>query len=373
MLKTKLVPFMDFKNIRFFFIIISSVCLGFVSCKKDEPVEFDRGAMLDNMAFAVIKPQLTEMSTAIDNLDTYASTFVGAVSQSNLENLRGQLYVTYIRFQRIKMFDFGPIMDYGIKSAMNTYPTDTAQIESNILSGSYLLESAENIDAIGLPALDYLLFYSETGTDNEVLNRFTIDPNFQNYQIYLTDLTSKMKSEFELAYNNWDSYANDFVTSDGNDAGSSTSLIFNQFLIDLELIKNAKIGIPSGQQTGGATLPSFVEAYYANTYSAELAIENLRGLQHLFNGGSGKGFDDYIKDVEDESITESLADKINNQFDHCINLLTAINGTLSNEIETNNSAISEIYQEIKKLVTYCKTDMASILGLLVTYQDNDGD
>src|SRR5690606_8237728 len=121
--------------------------------------------------------------------------------------------------------------------SMNTYPTDTNQIQNNISSGTYTLSSLDNVDAIGFPALDFLLYY---GGSSAVLNSFTVDANSANRMNYLLDITDKMKTEFELANNAWTNYESTFTEADGNDVGSSTSFMFNEFIKDIELIKNAK-------------------------------------------------------------------------------------------------------------------------------------
>ena len=48
-------------------------------------------------------------------------------------------------------------------------------------------------------------------------------------------------------------------------------------------------------------------------------------------------------------------------------------GTLGNDIIYNKPMVQETYQELQKLVPLIKVDMTSALGVLITYQDNDGD
>lgn len=342
----------------------------FLSCKKDEEPEFDREAMLTNMASGVIIPAYHGENLALNTLHTKAIEFTTNPTTTTLADLRAQYIVTNQSYQSCSMFNFGPAMDYGIKAAFNTFPTDTTKIESNISSGSYTLGSVTNTTAIGFPALDYLLYF---GTDAEIISKFTTDPEATNRKTYLTDLTSKMKTEFQPVMDQWNgSYKTTFIAADGNDVGSSCSYLLNEFVKDLELLKNAKFGIPSGQQTGGLTMPEYVEAYYSGL-SKTFAFSHLSGLKQAFIGNTGSGFDDYIRDVESDDVTSSLADNIITQFDVCSQKITVLNNPLSNDITTNSAAVNTAYLELKKLIVYCKTDMTSMLGILITYQDNDGD
>lgn len=351
-------------------IFILSLTIAFAGCKKDKETEFDRKSMLTNMADNVIIPAYISLNTALTELQSSAAEFVNNPNETNLDNLQSFYKEANIEYQKCSMYNIGPAMDYGIKGAFNTFPADTSKIETNIAAGAYTLGAVSNATAIGFPALDYLLFF---GDDSEIVAKFSTNINAANRKTYLTDLITKMKNEFQPVLDQWNaSYKTTFLNADGNDVASSCSYLLNEFVKDIELIKNAKIGIPSGQQTGGATLPNYVEAYYSG-YSTSFAYSNLAGLRDCFNGLTGSGFDDYIRDVEGEDVTESLADKINSQFQICLNKIYNLNTPLSNTITSDFASVNEVYLELKKLVVYCKTDMTSMLGIMITYQDNDGD
>lgn len=353
---------------KIFFLLITAVLI--TSCKEDEKPEFDRKAMLTNMASAVIIPAYQTLNLSLAAFNTAALDFIANPTTTTLADLRTQYITTNKNYQRCAMYSFGPALDYGIKGSFNTYPTDSAKIEANITAGTYTLGAVSNTTAIGFPAIDYLLYF---GSDSEIITKFTTDSDAANRKIYLTDLIFKMKTEFQPVLDQWnESYLSTFIAADGNDVASSCSFLLNEFVKDIELIKNAKIGIPSGQQTGGATLPNYVEAYYSGL-STTFAYESLVGLETCFTGGIGSGLDDYIRDVESDEITTSLADKIIAQFGVCKTKTDALADPLSSTVISNSGSVNDVYLELKKLVVLCKTDMTSMLGILITYQDNDGD
>ena len=85
-------------------------------------------------------------------------TFESNQITPNLSDVREKWKAAYLSWQAVKVFDFGPIRDNGFKAATATYPTDSVKINDNIVAGSYSLETAANVDAIGLPSLDFLLY-----------------------------------------------------------------------------------------------------------------------------------------------------------------------------------------------------------------------
>lgn len=326
--------------------------------------------MLTDMADLVIEPSLRQFEQEVIALDEKAAAFTASPSSSLLGQLKEQYIKAYRRFQHCKPFNIGPLMAYGMRDAMNVYPVDTTQIRQNIADGtSDALGSAQNTRAIGFPAVDYLLYRE---SESATVQRFSTDGDAASRKAYLTAVTSKMSREVTQVLAAWPSYVAQFTQADGNDIGSSSSMLFNAFVEDIELLKNAKIGIPAGFKSNGQVKPDYAEAYYAATSTA-LAKESMQALKTLFTGAEGLGFDDYIRDVEGASVATSLADRIVSQMDECIERIAAIGTPLSEKVATHPDEVMAAWQAVKKLVTYTKTDMSSMLGLLITYQDNDGD
>lgn len=354
-------------------ILISFISVGLLAitaCKKTTAPEFDRSALLTHTANVEIKPALIQFTEDLVLLSDAATIFESAISFDNLSALRTAFSNAYLQFQTIKMYDFGPAAINGIKASMNTYPTDSEKINANITSGSYILGAVSNVAAIGFPALDYLLF---DGSDTDVLNRFAVDPDATNAIAYLDALIAKMNLDFAPVMSDWNTgYTETFIKADGTDIGSSISILYNEFVKDLELLKNAKIGIPAGFFSGGETFPTYVEAYYS-AESKALALTNITALKDVFTGGNGIGFDDYMNYVGETEDLPLAASEITAQFDICYEKINALGDPLSSDIPVNFEGFNEAFQEIKRLVAYAKTDVPTTLGVLITFSDTDGD
>ena len=97
-------------------------------------------------------------------------------------------------------------------------------------------------------------------------------------------------------------------------------------------------------------------------------------LKDLFNGNNstgieGKGFDDYLISLEKQDLVNS----INTTFSSIISDIDLMNGTFEEVLTNNPSSLDALYTKIHNLTVSLKTDMASSFGVLITYQDNDGD
>ena len=351
-------------------VLFTFLALLIAGCKKSDAPSYDRAALLENMANSLILPGYEQLQTNLTNLETAASTFHATSSSENLMEVRSAFLNAYLSFQSVKMYDFGPAADYAFKAACNTYPTNSEKIDENISSGTYILGAAENTAAIGFPALDYLYY---NGDDVTIINQFTVDPDAEARKTYVTELIAKMKTELEAIISAWNgSYKATFLAANGTDIGSSISLVYNEWVKDIELLKNAKIGIPAGLFSGGEQFPDYVEAYYSG-YSKTLALASLDALEQVFLGSSGEGMDDNMTFEVENGTAMVTASEITDQFAVCRTKIEALSEPFSETIPINPEGFNEAFQELKKLVAYAKTDIPAILGVLITYSDTDGD
>jgi len=347
------------------FIFISFVLSAFVfvACKKkagdNNPTPFDRSSLLVNIADNVILPAISDFESKLNTLEADYIAFQGDRSSINMEIVRSSWKAAYLSWQSVKIFDFGPIRNIGFKGATGTFPTDTVKIENNINSGSYNLATAANVDAIGLSAMDFLLYR------NGALNYFVGNDAYTTYGL---DVVQKIKNEFTSIVSAWSPYRAIFITGTGNETTSSFSLFVNEFSRDYELAKNTKLGIPIGQQSLSIQQPEYIEARFSGI-SLEILLKSIEALEVVYKGGTGVGLDDYLSSSDKVTLSTSII----NKFEEIKTKMNSFSGTLEEEMSTNISGLDELYVLIQEQIIYIKTDMASAFGTLITYQDNDGD
>lgn len=354
-----------------------TMAIIFTSCKDDSSltknVNFDRTGLLAHYADHIIPRHYKSLNNSVIELDSVWNKFKLNPSDVNLTILQNAMNNTYKAWQFCSVFEIGPAEQILLRANMNTFPTDTFQISSNIQSQNFDLNTASNLDAKGLPALDYLL--NKYSNSNDQINFLSITKN----QLYISAVLNDVKDKVAFVYNAWatGTYSSQFVSKNGVDVGSSLGMLVNQLNFDYEIIKNPKIGIPLGKKTMGAILPEMTEAYYSGI-SKELILLNIESIQNNFNGNvtstiTGVGLDDYLDVVNAQHNGVNLSIKINDQLNLAKQKVSALPANLAEAIRTNPIAVEEAYNEIQKAIIYMKTDMPSALGIMITYQDNDGD
>jgi predicted lipoprotein len=354
------------------------------SCSKSNPGNdsgngggsgsgFDRKGMLANMSNNVIIPAYTAYQTATTNLDAAITAFTTAPDVTKLAAAQAAFKTAYLQWQSTSEFEFGPAGDANLSSGVDTYPTNVAQINTNITSNAYNPDLLANLSAKGLPALDYLLF--GLGADNNaILTQYTTDAAAANRKTLLGKLSAELKANAVKVLTAWNgTYKTTFLNATGTDVGSSAGQMVNELVFDYEILKNDEIGIPAGLQSMGTVFPEKVQAYYSKI-SLQLLMQHLQGVLDVYTGKDGLGFDDYVASTTAKYTDGTpLNDAIIKQFATAKTKLQALTDPLSDNIKTNPTAVTAAYTELQKLTVMLKTDMPSALGILITFGDTDGD
>lgn len=356
-------------------MVIVAFAIAITGCKKKDDNgngSFNRAEMLEDVASRIIKPSYNALKAATDNLGAAFAAFEANSSAETLVGLHDAFLVANAKWQDCAAFEFGPAMDQALRGSVNIFPTSTQVIEANISAGNYNLGAASNVSAKGFPAIDYLLFADDISTTVAAFAN-------ANRMQYLKDVIAELSAKITTVQAAWENgYADQFVSQNGNDVGSSLGELVNQLNFQWELIKNPKIGIPLGKKSLGQAFPEKVEGYYSGL-SLALALQNARAIQALYLGTDYEtgtdvlSLDDYLKTLGAEYNGQPLHEAITQQLAAAIEALEKVPAPLSETIINNPAVVDEAYVEIQKTVVLLKTDMPSALGVLITYQDNDGD
>lgn len=339
---------------------------------------FDRQAMLVNWADNIIIPSYQSFVTKTGALNTEVSSFTANPTETTLNNLKATYKEAYLSFQNVSMFEIGLAEQIRFRDRMNTYPLNAAEVEGLIAEGTYNFELPSTNDAQGFPALDYLLY--GFGNTTETLQVFTTNDNAQGYKNYLTEVVTSINTLANNVLTNWtQQYRDSFIANDGSSASASVDKLTNDFIFYYEKsLRAGKIGIPAGVFSNDP-LPGNVEAFYERDFSKLLATEALQASVRFFNGRSftngqaGPGYATYLDSLNAIKNEADLNDLINEQFTTAQNKLNTIDDDFVNQIQTNNGAMLETYDELQRNVILLKVDMLQALNVNIDYVDADGD
>ncbi len=341
--------------------------LGLFSCSEDKKeeendIDFDQPALLENL-YLVIAPNYNQLNSSLSELNVKVDSFIRSPKTQTLNEVRNAFELSYNNWQKVSFLEFGPAASVGLRTAVNVYPTDINIIEQNISSNSYNLDAFSNLAAKGFPAIDYLLY---SKSDSSTLSDF----NDNNRKLYLENVCKKLATQISQVNNEWNtSYKETFKSQIGTDIGSSIGLLINNLNQHYERnFRDGKIGIPLGIRSSGVVRLNDIEAKNSEI-SFDLIKSNFDAMKNIYFGKNGIGLDDYLN----ASNASDINSIISSQITKIESELSQFNGNMVDAIQNQNQELLATYQEIQKLIVYWKVDMPSRLGILITYQDNDGD
>lgn len=343
-----------------------------------KPADFDRGAMLAFWADKIIIPSLESFNESLFKLLEATNSFIDNPDQEKISQLRDKWLTTYKAWQFVEMFDIGKAEEIYFKNRLNLYPVNKDRVDSNIDSGSYDLDKAENFTSQGFPAVDYLLF-GIGENDESIIAKYLISDS--PHSKYLKDVVSKIVELTNIVKVDWEEgYRNTFVELTDNTATSSINKLTNDFIFYYEKgFRAHKIGIPAGVFSG-SPLPDRVEAYYGRIYSRVLAIEAANAVDNFFNGRSfsdnedmGLSLKSYLDFIEGDSVSSKLSDEIDAQIAASIESIGSLKENFVAQVNENNIEMLRTYDVIQAGVVMMKVDMLQKLNISVDYVDADGD
>ncbi|MEN7550635.1 imelysin family protein [Rapidithrix thailandica] len=360
-------------------ILLLSIFFFFTNCGNEDngaSVSIDRSAMLSDIGNYIILPGYQSLQAAEEELSQAINAFTSEPTEASLATAKEKFKTTYLAWQKVNMFEFGPAEQNLLRSSVNIYPLDDEAVENNIESGSYDLETLANNDTKGFPAIDYLLFSKEPAA---LLEDYTTAELAPNRKKYLQDVTQAIHGKVATVTHAWEEeggdYLHTFIASTGLDAGSSTSMMVNAMVLQLEkFTRNGKVAIPLGKLSGGVPRPLASEAYYSGI-SQVLLAENLKAFERLFQGiglqdtQNRKSLSDYLIELN----RKDLSDKIAGYFTTANAEIGELNGPIAEEVNSNQEQVERVYTEIQSLVLLLKNDLTSAMGISISYVDNDGD
>lgn len=333
--------------------------------------DYNQEVLFTNVVDNIILPQYRSFRTEVDALSTRADAFLVSPSTTTLDALRQQFSTTWLQWQRVAPFEFGPAESVFLANSLNNFPLDQQALEDNIAAGSWSFDNPSAFDK-GFPALDYLL-YGLGDTPAAVVDAFTTAPQAAAYLDYLTDVVADIQTRTTQVVDEWENgYRTSFISNTGTAAGSSLSLFINSLNLHYENLRRDKIGIPAGILTLGFTNPDKVEAPHSRL-SLALAKAGLEASFDYFQGGSGEGLDDLLNYMDAEKDGQSLADLILDQYALAQSQLNAIDGDLQVAVDQDSDAVQTAYTELQRQIVNLKTDLPSMLCVAITYVDNPSD
>lgn len=359
-----------FSGILLFLSIL--VTLLFSGCSEESTTNqssnFDRQTFLEFMVDEQILPTVTNLQSKANALNENINNFSSEPTVQELNSAREKWLELANAWQYMHIFDFGaselPTGNLGEEIA--TFPINEAKILTYVGNDDYLFQNFDR-DTRGIYAIEYFLFAENA------------DLSIPSQLTYLKALTARLVEQTTTVQQRWStSGKEDFLSQNGTDAGSSLSNLVNAMAKSYEAIKNFKLGIPLGLRPGQNSQElSRMEGYYSDV-SLSLITTHFNALTNVWKGNAnfssrtGLGFEEYLESVfGGQELKESSLSAISEIEQKLSQIDTQ--GSLIQAIDTNQNTVIELHNLFQQHTRFFKSDLASLLGVSITFNSGDGD
>jgi predicted lipoprotein len=145
------------------------------------------------------------------------------------------------------------------------------------------------------------------------------------------------------------------------------NLLLNDLLAAIETGAQGRLQVVIDHQGEPQLRTDLVEGGLSGT-SQEGLLALLQGAQAVFAGGDGPGMDDYLR-----QLNAAAARRVEAQFKKAVTAVQEIGGPLEQAVATREQAIVRAQGECRALEILLKVEVASTLGVTLTFKSTDGD
>lgn len=339
-----------------------------------DPGEFDENAMLRQIADNVMLPVLVDFDTSAGALEAAVSAFADGPTEATLATAREAWLAARAVWKQSQAFAFGPVK--GDLSAAIDWVADPAAIDDVVATGGPF--DSASVDKLGtnrkgMMALEYLLFDPEA-SDADVVARLE-----GNGAAFARALGQNLAAKATTLREAWDPSSGAYVDEFGN-AGTTSDLykspkdaldaLVNEILFLADTAANL-IAAPLGLKTGGTPAPELEESRLSDSSLAD--VENrVRGIDAIWEGRFGDLDGLGLSDMAG-SRSEALVSDVRNAIDKSFEALEAVPVAMTAALTEAPAELEAAFNAVIALKQIIGSDVVTVLGVTLTFNDNDGD
>lgn len=365
---------------RLFQPLLAALMLALVADQKaqaqtPQAERFTREAMLRDIARNVLVPGWEALGARCRDLTNAVEKLVKSPSQVSLDAARQAWLAAAEAASRMRCYQTGPIVDRDYIGTFYYWQVLPARIDG-------VLQSSRSIDpslldelgstAKGLFALEFLLFDGKGGQDGASKPLTALELLSGNQAprriAYLLLIAGDLEAKAAQLASDWTApneqgAAAKFVSG----AQDSINLLVNQMAGAIEDAAERHLKLVLMLRTPVSSQLQRVERSRSGS-SLEGLLATLEGLRKIYSGGGGLGLGDAVKRVN-----APLEKRMKDEFETTIAATRAIGAPLEEAADGNRRSIENAYEKTRALEIRFKVDLASALGVTLTFNSNDGD
>jgi predicted lipoprotein len=348
----------------------------FIAAQSGAAQTVNREAALRDIARNVIAAGFQDLASQCQSFSNNAAQLANKPDQTALGQARQSWIDLMEAANRLRCYQSGPIITREYAATFYYTRVSPPAIEgeiqsSNALDEAYVAGLGGNVK--GLFALEYLLFGHRGYPGAQELNgerarEMLLNPKAGRRRDFLLALARDIDFKAAQLAQDWSASGEQDATAKFAAGGqASVNLLVNQLAHSLEDVEQSRLNFVLALPK-----PLFQQIYRIEASpsgaSLEGAIASVKGIQKFYRGAGGLGLADVLKQVN-----APLAKRIDDQFDVTLAAIKAIGEPLDHAAVDKRDAVQNACDKTKALEILFKVDLASALGVTISFISGDGD
>lgn len=341
-------------------VSLAAAGVSLSSCRKS----LTRGEALASLVPHVLAADIAEIGAASRRLDDAVARLVAGPTSATLAEARVAWKGAVTRWKRGYCYRNGPLVETAALLRAAFWPARPPAIDSllekPLPEGSFV--EGLGVDVKGLYALEYLLFGIDKAPDASP-RRFE-GTGAERTRVFARALSADVLEWAEKAAG---------ALGDGKklaqrlaDGGQETvNYLVNQMVGTVETVQQRLVQAKELAQNQ-RLLPKEIEGWPSGT-STDILRTLVTGTEHLYVGG-GTGLAALVVDL-----APKLDPRFKSAFEGARGALQALGGPVEDAARNAPAALDEAAAAVKALELALKTELASVLGVTLTFTSTDGD
>ena len=350
------------RNSALLIVILIATATGARTANSAETTTKD--AMLHNTAQHVIIPAYQNLAAKSQTLCHTIEKLNHTPTSDSRTNVLQAWLETQIAAREIQWLQTGPIADREFLATFyygKIIPTqiDAVMSSTRAIDASYLDEISAS--AKGLSALEYLLY----GEQSVATSTNTNAPRRGQLLLAIAEDVHRKAAAISA---DW-AKTNRLDAAPKFSAGGQETLntLINALTRILENIAEEHLNLALRLPPPITRQLDRIEGARSSTSLPQLS-GMLRGDYNTYHGSTEPGLDNYLS-----GLNPALATRVEHQFQESLSALKAIPSPLQTALVEQTELVKRAYEAVRNLEILYKVDVASALGVTITFSSNDGD
>jgi predicted lipoprotein len=324
-------------------------------------------------AYRALASSAADLQVAVEDLVTAPGAERLAIAQTAWRTTRRA-------WKETEAFRLGPSETQRTSARIDWPSANVSQINAEVAGGAAL--SSAYLDTlgaqkVGFQALEVFLF-DPAGGDAGAVNGLLGESNARR-RAYLLALSVNLRERTEELRDAWETnggnFGADFIDS-GIGGNTFPTLkeafdeVVNRMIFTAEAVEETRLGAPLGVK-GGGPRPDLVESPRSGEAAAGV-VANLQGIADVYRGtyagGQATGIGTQVAPLSAE-----VDANVRELLDEAIAAVEAIPTPLADAVVNHRDEVQAAYEAVQRLRRALTLDVASTLGVKLTFGGNDGD